>query len=164
MYDDLVKRLREPCQYENCVLCKEAAYAIEERDRYALTIQHEMMAEAKSHIALVERLNKQVEELQKNVAYWQAQLTKSMCGETLAELEKPRWIPVTERLPSEELCFYLCYTDKGVIVECLWTNNKYGLGPFGEWGWRLMDVPQYQRVTHWMPLPESPKENGKSET
>lgn len=29
MYDDLVKRLREPCQYENCVLCKEAADAIE---------------------------------------------------------------------------------------------------------------------------------------
>ena len=74
------------------------------------------------------------------------------------EQELPRWIPVTERLPSEELCFYLCYTDNGVIVECLWTNNKYGLGPFSKWGWRLMDVPQYQRVTHWMPLPERPKE------
>ena len=70
----------------------------------------------------------------------------------------PRWISVEERLPSEELCFYLCYTDEGVIVECLWTNNKYGLGPFGEWGWRLMDVPQHQRVTHWMPLPKPPKE------
>jgi len=30
MYEELVKRLREPCQYENCVLCKEAADAIEE--------------------------------------------------------------------------------------------------------------------------------------
>lgn len=64
MYDDLVKRLREPCQYENCVLCKEAADAIEGRDRYALTLQHEMMAEANSHIALVERLNKRIEELE----------------------------------------------------------------------------------------------------
>ena len=30
MYDELVKRLREPCQYENCVLCQQAADAIEE--------------------------------------------------------------------------------------------------------------------------------------
>ena len=29
MYEELVKRLREPCQYENCVLCQEAADAIE---------------------------------------------------------------------------------------------------------------------------------------
>jgi hypothetical protein len=29
MYDELVKRLREPCQYENCVLCQQAADAIE---------------------------------------------------------------------------------------------------------------------------------------
>ena len=29
-YEELVKRLREPCQYENCVLCKVAADAIEE--------------------------------------------------------------------------------------------------------------------------------------
>jgi hypothetical protein len=30
MYEELVKRLREPCQYENCVLCQQAANAIEE--------------------------------------------------------------------------------------------------------------------------------------
>lgn len=28
--DELVKRLREPCPYENCVLCQQAADAIEE--------------------------------------------------------------------------------------------------------------------------------------
>lgn len=33
MYEELVKRLREPCQYENCVLCKEAADAIEKLSR-----------------------------------------------------------------------------------------------------------------------------------
>lgn len=30
MYEELVKRLREPCQYENCILCQQAADAIEE--------------------------------------------------------------------------------------------------------------------------------------
>ena len=29
-YNELVRRLREPCQYENCVMCQEAADAIEE--------------------------------------------------------------------------------------------------------------------------------------
>lgn len=115
MYDELVKRLRYCADSDNqCSECKyrvgspdgskmcldllmvEAADAIEERDRYALTLQHEMMSEAESHIALVERLNKQIEELQKQVAHWQGELVKSMCGEWLAEDEKSRWIPVTE--------------------------------------------------------------------
>lgn len=84
MYDDLVERLRYCAVSDNqCFECKyrggspdgskmcldllmeEAANAIEERDMAALTIQHEMMAEAESHIALVERLNKQIEELSK---------------------------------------------------------------------------------------------------
>ena len=30
MHEELVKRLREPCQYENCILCQQAADAIEE--------------------------------------------------------------------------------------------------------------------------------------
>jgi hypothetical protein len=28
--NELIKRLREPCQYENCILCQQAADAIEE--------------------------------------------------------------------------------------------------------------------------------------
>lgn len=75
----------------------------------------------------------------------------------LESLIKPSWTPMTERTPKEELCFYLCYTDKGVIVECLWTNNRTGLGPLGEWGWRFMDVPSHQHITHWMPLPPAPE-------
>ena len=61
--DELIKQLREPCQHENCVLCQQAADAIEARDRHILALQHEIMAEAESHAALVERLNKQIEEL-----------------------------------------------------------------------------------------------------
>ena len=76
MYDNLVKSLRttvmlyEAVGQEDLVttqLMKQAADAIEERDRYALTLQHEMMAEAESHIALVERLNRKIEELSKRV-------------------------------------------------------------------------------------------------
>lgn len=61
-YAELVKALRTGyCDHK---LLNEAADAIEERDKAALTIQHEMMAEAESHIALVERLNKRIEELE----------------------------------------------------------------------------------------------------
>lgn len=161
MYDELAERLREKAGafdyqgwIETAIDYELAADAIEELSREYESIA----ASLNESVELVRKLNKQIGELQKQVAYWQAQLTKSMCGETLAELEKPRWIPATERLPREELCFYLCYTDEGVIVECLWTNNRTGLGPLGEWGWRFMDVPSHQHITHWMPLPEPPKE------
>ena len=80
MYDELVKSLRQ-CAEGSCAGCKndlvqigcrgllqhEAADAIEAQDRHILTLQHEMMAEAESHIAEVNRLNKQIKELQADV-------------------------------------------------------------------------------------------------
>ena len=80
MYDELVKSLRQ-CAEASCAGCKndlvhigcrgllqhEAADAVEAQDRHILTLQHEMMAEAESHIAEVNRLNKQIEELQADV-------------------------------------------------------------------------------------------------
>ena len=80
MYDELVKRLRNSEHEISCSLCDrdccypdgkvhgkciiiEAADAIEAQDRHILTLQHEMMAEAESHIAEVNQLNKQIEKL-----------------------------------------------------------------------------------------------------
>lgn len=69
MYEDLIKRLRNVSvdlgQIDHVsVLLLEAADAIEAQDRHILTLQHEMMGEAESHIAEANRLNKQIEELQ----------------------------------------------------------------------------------------------------
>lgn len=56
-------------------------------------------------------------------------------------VERPRWIPVTERLPDGEAWDrVLVYTDEGNIQ----TAPKCKVGN----GW----------ITHWMPLPEPPKE------
>lgn len=83
-YDELINRLRNSEHEIDCSLCDrdccypdgkvhgkciiiEAADAIEAQDRHILTLQHEMMAEAESHIAEVNRLNKQIEELQADV-------------------------------------------------------------------------------------------------
>ena len=66
------------------------------------------------------------------------------------EQEERRWIPVTERLPDDSIpsTFYLCYWN-GYIRVC-----KY---------WRARKVFELRgktvKVTHWMPLPEPPKED-----
>ena len=88
---------------------------------------------------------------------WALNETLDQAADAIEELSKPRWIPVTERLPKEEE-IYWCYTNMGIMCECRWTNNRWGLGESDKWGWNIMDVPQYQKVTHWMPLPEPPEE------
>ena len=59
-----------------------------------------------------------------------------------------KWIPVSERLP-EESGEYLTYCGEydGICViyyEILKTKNKW--------------ITKWKEVTHWMPLPEPPKE------
>ena len=69
MYETLVASLRNVSEYDSgyAKLMYDASDAIEAQDRHILTIQHEMMAEAESHTALVKRLNEQIEELQADV-------------------------------------------------------------------------------------------------
>ena len=55
-----------------------------------------------------------------------------------------RWIPVTERLPDVGIEVLIYSEDDGVCVD------YYGGDTFG-----------YYDVTHWMPLPEPPKEEDK---
>ena len=79
-------------------------------------------------------------------------------ADAIEELSKPRWIPVTERLPEEEKKRYWVCTDTEYQCECRWTNNRFGMGEFDEWGWSIFDIPQYSHVVAWMPLPQPPKE------
>lgn len=69
-----------------------------------------------------------------------------------------RWIPVTERLP-DKMCRCIC---RYVFGE----NTEY---PFYQvfWYFSTNENPHFQdegsmgmRVTHWMPLPEPPKDDG----
>ena len=72
-------------------------------------------------------------------------------NEVIAKI-KPKWIPVTERLPKEN-GFYLCLykhkapggiaMDEGLSI-LQWINNKWGIN----------DI---YLVTHWMPLPQPPE-------
>ena len=64
-------------------------------------------------------------------------------------VERPRWIPVTERLP-EERKYVLCKC-RADIIDVLRFENA-------EWYHDPTHVYMYGFVTHWMPLPEPPRE------
>ena len=68
----------------------------------------------------------------------------------IEELQKPRWISVKERLP-EVYKTVLTYGKHGVLVD-------YYSGEKSELGNPLFMI-MGAKVTHWMPLPEPPKED-----
>ena len=62
---------------------------------------------------------------------------------------KPKWIPVTERLP-EEMKTVLAWTPMGEFSEtAMWMGIRWE---------KTWDFDTIYTVTHWMPLPEPPKE------
>lgn len=76
----------------------------------------------------------------------------------------PRWISVEDRLPERKGVFLVAYHP------CHWDNispeTEVGIDTFR--GGKSMSNKawarnKYQRVTHWMPLPEPPKDEGKKE-
>ncbi len=70
--------------------------------------------------------------------------------ELLHKRGKPRWIPVTERLPGE-FGRYLCRyrVEEGETIGYCTDFGRYD-PEHGEWF--------VGTVTHWMPLPDAPKE------
>lgn len=70
-------------------------------------------------------------------------------GEELSKLkEQQRWIPVTERLPGE---------DDDVLIMSSGSINMGYYSTYNEYWVDYINV-YYNDVTHWMPLPERPKE------
>lgn len=90
-------------------------------------------------------------------------------ADAIEELSKHRWIPVTERLPDtmKDKSVYsgwsaeiapsddvLCYLGREKRQTVAWYSHTYK-------EWTTVDentVYKYGEVTHWMPLPEPPKE------
>lgn len=66
------------------------------------------------------------------------------------DAKKPEWISVKDRLPDQKYEAYLCSLDS-----CLFPGSQYiNIRVFCDDGkWEANGT-----VTHWMPLPELPKE------
>ena len=130
--DELVKRLKDASKMSEAL-----AVLLPNSEGNATAKLYNESADA------IEKLRKQVElEHQSGFAD----------GQIAANRKKPRWIPVTERLPKygeRVLVFggvtmYVAYYDK----------NRYG----GESWHKLNSKSHYCNPTHWMPLPEPPKD------
>lgn len=81
------------------------------------------------------------------------------CRMGMEALERTRWIPCSERLP-EKAGFYLVATPRGIEIMEFSSGDKRYRGTPCFMSEALGKVSGY--VTHWMPLPEPPKEgNGK---
>lgn len=61
-----------------------------------------------------------------------------------------KWIPVTERLPERNMEVLVCDTREDYVS--VWEHMGDGLWFGNEGIWATKDI------THWMPLPEPPKE------
>ena len=80
-----------------------------------------------------------------------------ICKRFLGDADEDRWIPVTERLPEEWMIWvndehrepleFLVFIDGAEIPTVLNFDGK-----------RFCDEMDFYPVTHWMPLPEPPKE------
>ena len=81
-----------------------------------------------------------------------------MAIDALREQEERRWIPVTERLPGNDDFVLVIVCGK---AGCITLENATELAQFSmDEGWILEMWPEWEdpKVTHWMPLPEPPKE------
>ena len=95
-------------------------------------------------------------------------------ADAIEELSKPRWIPVTERLPEKQGRYLVVKSLYGSIgnwqevvsfAKNLHAVDKYDFSGVGykRPGWYSNDSEygyyEITNVTHWMPLPELPKED-----
>lgn len=71
-------------------------------------------------------------------------------------VERPRWIPVTERLPEEHIRVLVVNDDAKFMVAERYADDwwyQYSAYDVDRW-----DALEQGVITHWMPLPEPPKE------
>lgn len=75
-----------------------------------------------------------------------------------ADVRPVRWIPVTERLPEDSGYYIVCAKDGArTHVSFVQYQSRYR-------SWLLNGARAYWRITHWMPLPEPPRDDGTKES
>lgn len=180
MYEDLIKMFRTCAEADTCIGCpylgtgecdnkaEKAADAIEELQQ---TVEHykgcsdDWYREACDYKAICEQMKATViVEAQHTDMYDERdkktliEMAKSLPLQIVPYKDsKPRWTPVTERLPDGEVLAFNAIKGSysyheylvGYVCENCESDSGYSCESEGE---ILMNV------THWMPLPEPPKE------
>jgi len=139
MYEELVKSLRQ-CAEASCAGCKNVLVEIGCRGK----LQREAADAIEGLSGLIKRYGGEtgIKNLQEYAnKYW----------DTLTKI--PRWIPVTEKLPFAEpgnVSETVLVTDGKCVALAEWFNFEE-CEPY----WSYTGIGD---ITHWMPLPEPPKE------
>lgn len=74
------------------------------------------------------------------------------------EAQVPRWIPVEERLPEVNVRLECEYSAEVLVCNGMYTCVAYYCHTTKQWH-DSCDEDDILTVTHWMPLPEAPKED-----
>ena len=89
---------------------------------------------------------------------------QTMHQDTLAliqqlEAQVPKWISVEERLPEDQRSVLTVNGHGEIRIMGLWSKRG------DEWTWVHNDrMMHYNDITHWMPLPEPPKEDAHEQS
>ena len=163
-YAELVKALRLCMAYEYS--CPECPYYGGHPDEDGCAdILHKDAADA------IEELQKDLERSKDFEAFWQHEAEEALKKFQVAIGSKPKWIPVTERLPEEDGKYLTVYKLNTIppipwIEVCWFAKNlrkvdKYEF-PKKKPGFYKNDSEygyfEVSGITHWMPLSEPPKE------
>ena len=128
---DEIKKGLNHCSEDGCKQCP-YKYDCDMADGFSVL--------AGDALAYIHRLEHHISELTENVAQ--------------LEVAQPKWISVEERLPERGVYFVRCihnYTD----------NDEYEIYKVAIYlskECRWIDVGNLLKVTHWMPMPELPKD------
>lgn len=132
MYDDLVTRLRDAAKMSEAL-----AVLLPHSEGNATAKLYNVAADAIEELTALSR--RQEVEL--------VELTGELAS-------KPRWIPVTERLPEHLTSVIVHRKDGGIFI---W--EYFDTSPTDDcWIDDSMNVYSFYDVTHWMSLPQPPKE------
>ena len=124
-HEELIKRLRACAENSTTRVCLTCPWALHQKG--CITAMVTAAADA-------------IEELTEDNAALNGTVANLL--EQIKDLASPRWIPVTERMPEEDVAV-LTWGKQAVVLIDWHRNGK----------WFVTDG-----VTHWMPLPEPPKE------
>ena len=128
MYDNLIKRLRRCASYD-------PRFVIQDCEDAADAIEELQRSKCPHYIRNVHDRG-----------------DDSLCDKWMCEVKSlPKWIPVTERLPEERGSYLI--VENGIVQEAF-----YGKEWAGDNWTDPVEMYMTFHPTHWMPLPELPKD------
>lgn len=153
MYEELIKALR--CQRIGCGDCPMQDMVLVEADHTHHTYAQRCIAHEAADA--IENLENDLIQSKEYETFWNEEAEEALRRFQVAVANKPRWIPVAEQLPDGEVLAFNALKGSHGYHEYL--LGYVGADSESDAGFRCENEGEIlMNVTHWMPLPEPPKE------